>query len=60
MGGNYKLEKYFMKQNSQNILIIQQTCVEMAKVLWYYTLRYNIHGSMLLILKVLLLILVMA
>jgi hypothetical protein len=33
MGGNYKLEKYFMKQNSQNILIIQQTCVEMAKVL---------------------------
>ncbi len=39
MGGNCMVEKYFMimKYNSQNILIIWETCVEMAKVLQYYT-----------------------
>jgi hypothetical protein len=37
MGGNCMLEKYLMKLNSQNILIIWQKIVEMAKVLQYYT-----------------------
>ncbi len=37
MGGNCMLEKYLMKLKFQNLLIIYQTCVEMAKVLQYYT-----------------------
>jgi hypothetical protein len=39
MGGNYMLEKYF------KIFQYLPECVEMAKVLWYYTWD-NIHESM--------------
>jgi hypothetical protein len=45
MGGNYMLEKYLMKLNYQNLLIIWQTCVKLDKVFWYYSWRDNIHGS---------------
>jgi hypothetical protein len=34
IGGNCILEKYLMKINSQSILNIWQTCVEMVEVLY--------------------------